>query len=40
MRLPIVTRRIDTENLGKWQVLPHIAELSEVVVHDSTRSLP
>jgi hypothetical protein len=27
-------RRIDSENLGERQVLPHITELSEVVVHD------
>ncbi len=39
MRLPVVTRGSDAENLGQWQVFPNIAELSEVVVHDPTRNL-
>jgi len=39
VRPPILTWRIDAENLSEWQVLPHIAELSEVVIHGFARSL-
>lgn len=32
--LPIGTRRIYAQDLGKGQVLPHVAQLRKVVVHD------
>jgi hypothetical protein len=34
VRLPIDTRRIDAQDLGKGQVLPHIPQLRKVVIHD------
>jgi hypothetical protein len=42
VRLPVVTRRSHTENFGERQVLPYIAELSEVFVQGSAgaRRLP
>src|SRR6266542_2507383 len=36
--LPIGTWRIHAQDLGKWQVLPHVAQLRKVVVHALDRS--